>query len=241
MKYSVKVTEINKSEGNLKGLASVVISDSFRLNNIAILNDPNRDKLFVSMPSHKTAEKNENGENVYSDVFYPVTKEFHDELYGNILDSYKELHEDNAVSWREETINASDKRMPEFSVRVTPYEKEGSNIKGLASIYLENSIKVDNVRILEGKDSKLFVAMPSYKTKQVDENGKTVYKDFCNPVTAEFREKLYGTLISTYEKEKEQGKGSMLGKLNENKDAVNNRTKQEPERKEPEHNHEDAR
>lgn len=60
---------------------------------------------------------------------------------------------------------------PEFSVTVTPYEREGSNIRGLARIYFEDSFIVNNVNILQGKE-KVFVAMPSYKTKQKDENGK---------------------------------------------------------------------
>jgi DNA-binding cell septation regulator SpoVG len=61
--------------------------------------------------------------------------------------------------------------MPEFSVTVTPYEREGSNIKGLARIYFENSFIVNNINIVQGKE-KIFVSMPSYKTKQVDEQGK---------------------------------------------------------------------
>lgn len=78
--------------------------------------------------------------------------------------------------------------MPEFSVSVTPYEKEGSSIRGLARIYFDDSFIVNNVSILQGKD-KLFVAMPAYKTKQVDEQGKAIYQDVVYPVTKEFREK----------------------------------------------------
>ena len=61
--------------------------------------------------------------------------------------------------------------MLEFSVTVTPYEREGSNIKGVARIYFENSFIVNNINIVQGKE-KIFVSMPSYKTKQVDEQGK---------------------------------------------------------------------
>ena len=67
--------------------------------------------------------------------------------------------------------------MPEFSVTVTPYEREGSNIKGLARIYFENSFIVNNINIVQGKE-KIFVSMPSYKTKQVDEQGKPIYQDY---------------------------------------------------------------
>ena len=66
--------------------------------------------------------------------------------------------------------------MPEFSVIVTPYEREGSNIKGPARIYFENSFIVNNINIVQGKE-RIFVSMPSYKTKQVDEQGKPIYQD----------------------------------------------------------------
>lgn len=93
--------------------------------------------------------------------------------------------------------------MPEFSVTVTPYEREGSNIKGLARIYFENSFIVNNINIVQGKE-KIFVSMPSYKTKQVDEQGKPIYQDVCYPVTKDFREKLYNEIISEYEKAKDK-------------------------------------
>ena len=54
---------------------------------------------------------------------------------------------------------------------MTPYERKGSNIKGLARIYFENSFIVNNINIVQGKE-KIFISMPSYKTKQVDEQGK---------------------------------------------------------------------
>ena len=46
--------------------------------------------------------------------------------------------------------------------------------------------------------------MPSYKTKQVDEQGKPIYQDVCYPVTKDFREKLYNEIISEYEKAKDK-------------------------------------
>ena len=51
---------------------------------------------------------------------------------------------------------------------------------------------------------KIFVSMPSYKTKQVDEQGKPIYQDVCYPVTKDFREKLYNEIISEYEKAKDK-------------------------------------
>ena len=75
--------------------------------------------------------------------------------------------------------------------------------KGLARIYFENSFIVNNINIVQGKE-KIFVSMPSYKTKQVDEQGKPIYQDVCYPVTKDFREKLYNEIISEYEKAKDK-------------------------------------
>lgn len=46
MKYSIKVNEVRAKEGsNIKGFATVVFGDSFKITNIAILE--NKDKVFA--------------------------------------------------------------------------------------------------------------------------------------------------------------------------------------------------
>ena len=49
MKYTVKVNKVRKNEGNLRGFATVVFGESFKITNIAILENSNGN-LFVSMP-----------------------------------------------------------------------------------------------------------------------------------------------------------------------------------------------
>ena len=198
MKYSINVTEAKNQEGNVRGFANLVFGDSFKITNIAILENKEMGTLFVSMPRYKSSERDEQGGVVYKDVCNPITAEFREELYGNILEAFEQAKE--ADKSPREKVEAE---MPEFSVTVTPFEREGSNIRGLARIYFDDSFIVNNVSILQGKD-KVFVAMPSYKTKQTDEQGKAVYQDVCYPVTKEFREKLYAEIVSQYEKAKEQ-------------------------------------
>ena len=157
-------------------------------------------ELFVSMPRYRSNERDESNGVIYKDVCNPITAEFREELYTNILDAYARIREPE----KEETQKRDRiQEMPEFSVTVTPYEREGSNIKGLARIYFENSFIVNNINIVQGKE-KIFVSMPSYKTKQVDEQGKPIYQDVCYPVTKDFREKLYNEIISEYEKAKDK-------------------------------------
>lgn len=198
MKYSINVTEAKNQEGNVRGFANLVFGDSFKITNIAILENKEKGTLFVSMPRYKSSERDEQGGVVYKDVCNPITAEFREELYGNILEAFEQAKE--ADKSPREKVEAE---MPEFSVTVTPFEREGSNIRGLARIYFDDSFIVNNVSILQGKD-KVFVAMPFYKTKQTDEQGKAVYQDVCYPVTKEFREKLYAEIVSQYEKAKEQ-------------------------------------
>lgn len=208
MKYSIKVTEAKNQEGNVKGFATLVFGDSFKITNIAILENREKDSLFVSMPRYKSSERDENGGTIYKDVCNPITAEFRKELYDNILEAFEQVKASDGQEFKTEI---GEMEMPEFSVTVTPYEREGSNIRGLARVYFEDSFIVNNVSILQGKD-KLFVAMPSYKTKQTDEQGKAIYQDVCYPVTKEFREKLYTEIVNQYEiaksKKEEQALGS---------------------------------
>ncbi len=199
MKYAIRVNEVKKEESNVKGFATVVFGDSFKITNIAIVERKETGQLFVSMPRYKSSERNEDGTNVYKDVCNPITAEFREELYESILAEY-ELVRTQGQSEKEKNEEVSPL---EFSVTVTPYEREGSNIRGLARIYFEDSFIVNNVNILQGKE-KVFVAMPSYKTKQKDENGKDIYQDICYPVTRDFREKLYGEIERAYQEAKDK-------------------------------------
>ena len=207
MKYSIKVNEVRAKEGsNIKGFATVVFGDSFKITNIAILENKDKGELFVSMPRYRSNERDESNGVIYKDVCNPITAEFREELYTNILDAYARIKEPEKEETQKQDRTQGTKgsfEMPEFSVTVTPYEREGSNIKGLARIYFENSFIVNNINIVQGKE-KIFVSMPSYKTKQVDEQGKPIYQDVCYPVTKDFREKLYNEIILEYEKAKDK-------------------------------------
>ena len=48
------------------------------------------------------------------------------------------------------------------SVKVHKTEREGSRMKGYATVTLDDCFVVRNIRIIEG-DEKLFIAMPSKK------------------------------------------------------------------------------
>ena len=229
MKYSIKVNEVQGNEGNIRGFATVVFGDSFKITNIAILENKETKELFVSMPRYKSNGVDQDNNPVYKDICNPTTKEFREELYGNILEEFKNLKERGKS---QEVAEKEAVEMPEYAIRVTAYSKDSSNIRGLASIYFEDSFIVNNVTILQGKEN-LFVAMPSYKTKKMDENNKPVYSDVCYPITKEFREKLYTELISECEKQLEKAKeiNPKTGKPYNRREQIQ-REEQEKEEKE---------
>ena len=68
MKYSIKVNEVRAKEGsNIKGFATVVFGDSFKITNIAILENKDKGELFVSMPRYRSNERDES--QITSDFF----------------------------------------------------------------------------------------------------------------------------------------------------------------------------
>ncbi|MDD3139090.1 MAG: SpoVG family protein [Lachnospiraceae bacterium] len=198
MKYSIKVNDVTRNEGSLKGFATVTFGESFKVTNIAIL-QAGDGRMFVSMPRYKTNQQNEDGNDVYKDICNPITKEFRKVLYSDILETFEKREDKNAVS-KEKSVE-----MPEVTVSVTPYEKEGSSMKALARVVLDDCFVINNVTILEGKSGNNFVAMPGYKTNQKDEQGKDIFRDICFPVTAEFRTKMFDAVLADYEvKKKDQ-------------------------------------
>lgn len=86
----------------------------------------------------------------HKDICNPITAEFREELYGNILAAYEQGKGADKTPGKGKRGKAE---MPEFSVTVTPFEREGSNIRGLARVYFDDNLIVNNVSILQGKDA----------------------------------------------------------------------------------------
>lgn len=197
MKCTIKVSEVNNPKTNLRGFATVVFGDSFKVTNIAILEKEEDKNLFVSMPRYRTVGKGQDEGAEYKDICNPITKEFRDLLYGAIMAAFQ------AKNFEEITFNDPERTIGklDFSVQVTPFEREGSNVRGLASIFLDKEFVINHIFILQGKSGK-FISMPSYKAKQFSEDSRPVYQDICYPITREFRETLYEKIFEVYELEK---------------------------------------
>ncbi len=77
------------------------------------------------------------------------------------------------------------------SVNVRKIEKEGSRMKGIASVLLDDSFAIHDIRIIEG-DNGLFIAMPSRKTATGG------YRDIAHPINPDVRKMFEDAILKAY-------------------------------------------
>ena len=78
------------------------------------------------------------------------------------------------------------------SVSVRKIEKEGSKMKGIASVLIDDSFAIHDIRIIEGNNG-LFIAMPSKKATDGE------YRDIAHPINSETREGIQKIILESYE------------------------------------------
>lgn len=78
-------------------------------------------------------------------------------------------------------------------VTVRLINKEGK-MKGVASITIDNSFVVHDIKIIEG-DKGAFIAMPSRKSQDGE------YRDIVHPINQETRSFLQSLILSAYNEE----------------------------------------
>jgi len=74
---------------------------------------------------------------------------------------------------------------------------DDQRLRALVTIVFEDCFVVRNIKVIEGRDERLFVAMPS--RRQADGS----YVDIAHPITREFRRQMESTILSTFMEERE--------------------------------------
>lgn len=87
MDIKVTVTPMQNQEGCLKANASIILNDAFKVTGIRI-GISQKGNVFVSMPDYKTGRLDDNGKDVYQDIAYPVTRQFRQALYDEIVKEF---------------------------------------------------------------------------------------------------------------------------------------------------------
>lgn len=77
------------------------------------------------------------------------------------------------------------------SVNVRKIEREGSRMRGIASVLIDDMFTIKDIRIIDG-DNGLFIAMPSKKTATGG------YRDIANPINKECRTMFEEAILGAY-------------------------------------------
>lgn len=77
------------------------------------------------------------------------------------------------------------------SVKVFKTEREGSKVKGYATVTLNDCFMIHNIKVIEGAE-KMIISMPSRKVS--DDR----YEDIAHPLNAETREMFETAILAEY-------------------------------------------
>lgn len=181
--FEIKVTKLENSESNVIGLASMVVDGKFAFNSMRVIQSENAQRgFFVAMPSYKTKDGN------YVDLFKPITSE----MSNAIADAVgKAMETGNKV-----TIGNGETHISTF---VTPvHYKDNEAMAAKVSMRCGDMV-CDSIAIRKSMEGNMFVGYPSYESKTLDADGKPERKNYCNPITAEFRTTLSDNIMSQYD------------------------------------------
>lgn len=82
-------------------------------------------------------------------------------------------------------------------VRVHKVEREGSRLKGYASITIDDALVINNIRIIDG-NTRVFCAMPNHPV------GEGKYEDSVHPKNQEARDLIEKKILDEYNKESDE-------------------------------------
>lgn len=85
LKFSVKVTPLNREDSSLRGMGRIYLDDSFMISNVRMIEG--KKGMFISMPDYRT-DRIKDGKPVYIEIVFPVTKDFREKLYGEFEKEY---------------------------------------------------------------------------------------------------------------------------------------------------------
>ena len=80
-----------------------------------------------------------------------------------------------------------------MNIKAKVFKREYNNLKGFASITIDDCFIITNIWIMNGKNG-LFISMPNKK------NAKGEYKDICYPLNAETRKQITDIILAEYNK-----------------------------------------
>ena len=173
----------NEANPRLKALATVALNDEFVIKGVKVVAGENG--LFASMPSRSFK-----GE--YSDIIFPITAEAREQLNNTVIDAFAELTQSGEQTLYN-PVDTPEKSVSDITVSLHGIEN-GGKTKAAGQIVIDDNFVITGVKVVEGKEQKNFVQMPSYQTQTGE------YAQYANAITTDMHEKIQDKVLSSYEK-----------------------------------------
>lgn len=188
MKYDVRCNMVEPRQiknGEVVGLASIIIDDKFAVNSIRLIRRNDENGTYRIMFPDRPSSNTQSG---YKNIAYPISSDLYYDIYNAVIDSY---YKGEVV-----TINNNAK---DYTVTATLFNKD--NVRGYAQLNFGKEFVVNDITIYndsrQGKED--FVSMPSYKRTD------GTYQNICNPITKdayiEFDNAIKGAYQSALDEE----------------------------------------
>jgi|GEM_PF-1090601 len=143
---SSKINIVGDENSKTLAFATIEVNGYLLIKNVRIMDGENG--AFVSYPSYKSED------GTYKDNFHFMDKEARKEIEIQLLKAYIK---EQSIRYLEEQ---------DIDVICTPITDQGAT-KGLATVTLDNSMVIHNIRVMEGKNG-LFISYPQQKTTTGD-------------------------------------------------------------------------
>ena len=214
MDITVKTNKLNEKNGSTLAIANVEFGNMLKVKNITVKEGKNG--MFVSMPSVATNKLDDQGNTIYKDMFNPITAQGREELYGAVLESMN--------TGKEVTISKPVENK-DIMIKMNRLEKPIGNAIAIGNIILNEDYVVNSVTVRETAEKVPFVSFPSYKTNEVNEEGKAIYKNFVYPADKESKAIIDAMVMDAFDKSKDTDKSKEIF-ADEPKKGVKSRLKE---------------
>lgn len=199
MQYEIGISRYGDNKKNVCGSAFIIFNENMKVENIRILRS-REEELYVAMPHYKDKEGN------YQDYCFPITKEFREELYGNILKAY-EYTGQSKNRWYQ--FNVDDKSAVKYEAKAYLVEDPQSMTKGIGTVVMDGCFAFSGITLRKyngpetdpdtGEKKELYVAFPAYPSGQFTKDNKQIYKNHFYPVDSMTRRLVTDLMMKAYQ------------------------------------------
>lgn len=176
MKIQAHVSKIQDENSKVKAYADITVENCCKFNCIRVVENKDNE-LFVSYPQKPVYENgkpklHENGEPVYTDVFYANSKEINDAIKALVLEAY---HNESGFAY----INPQKGEFVNAKIEPQIHACNDDRVKASGRLTVGGYMKVPDVfvNLASTRDGDPFLAVSYPHYKSGDE-----YKDFVEPL-----------------------------------------------------------